>query len=122
MGAAETPDREEIVGRRFDQLDVEAVAAALASLPTPLRQATWLRDVDDASYTEIAATLNVPVEAVLSHISRGRRMLYERLSARLDARERTPITTPAAPQARTRAADFLKTNPDPSVARAVLKA
>ena len=58
---------------QFDQLDVKAVAEALASLPAPLRQATWLRDVDNASYTEIAATLNVPVETVLSHISRGRR-------------------------------------------------
>ena len=44
------------------------------------------------------------------------------LSARLDARECTTITTPAAPKARARAADFLKTNPDPSVAREVLKA
>ena len=108
--------------RQFDQLDVKAVAEALASLPAPLRQATWLRDVEDASYTEIAATMHVPVETVLSHISRGRRTLYECLSARLDARECTTITTPAAPQARARAADFPKTNPDPSVARAVLKA
>ena len=86
-------------GLQFDQLDVEAVAEALASLPTPLRQATWLRDVDNASYTEIAATLNLPVETVLSHISRGRRTLYERLSARPDTRACTTITTPAAPQA-----------------------
>ena len=91
-----------------DRLDVEAVAEALASLPTPLRQATWLRDVEDASYTEIAATLNVPVETVLSHISSGRRTVYERLSARLDARGCTTITTPAAPQARARVADLLR--------------
>lgn len=101
--------RQALDARQFEQLDVEAVADALTSLPAPLRQVTWLRDVEDASYTEIAATLKIPVETVLSHISRGRQTVYERLCARLDARKCTTITT-------------LKTNPDPSVAREVLKA
>ncbi len=109
--------RQTLDARQFEQLDVEAVMEALTSLPAPLRQVTWLHDVEDASYPEIAATLNIPVETVLSRISRGRWMVYERLSARLDARTCTTTTTPAA-----RAADVLKTNPDPSLAREVLKA
>ncbi len=54
--------------------------AALDSLPTPFRQAVWLRDVEEYSYAEIAQMEAVPVGTVMSRISRGRRLLFVRLA------------------------------------------
>jgi RNA polymerase sigma-70 factor (ECF subfamily) len=54
--------------------------AALDALPEAYRQAVWLRDVEDFSYAEIAAMLEVPTGTVMSRISRGRRLLFERLT------------------------------------------
>jgi RNA polymerase sigma-70 factor (ECF subfamily) len=39
----------------------------------------WLRDVEEFSYAEIAAMLSIPVGTVMSRISRGRRLLFDRL-------------------------------------------
>jgi RNA polymerase sigma-70 factor (ECF subfamily) len=54
--------------------------AAIDELPDIFRQAVWLRDVEEFSYAEIADMLNVPSGTVMSRISRGRRMLFERLN------------------------------------------
>jgi RNA polymerase sigma-70 factor (ECF subfamily) len=54
--------------------------AALDALPDAFRQAVWLRDVEEFSYAEIARMLEVPIGTVMSRISRGRRMLFERLA------------------------------------------
>ena len=54
---------------------------ALESMPKSLRDAVWLRDVEELSYAEIAQRLRVPLGTVMSRISRGRRMLHERLVA-----------------------------------------
>jgi RNA polymerase sigma-70 factor, ECF subfamily len=62
-----------------DTLD-PALQAAIDSLPETFRQAVWLRDVEEFSYAEIAEMLAVPVGTVMSRISRGRRMLFERLT------------------------------------------
>jgi RNA polymerase sigma-70 factor (ECF subfamily) len=53
--------------------------AAIDELPEAFRQAVWLRDVEEFSYAEIADMLDIPVGTVMSRISRGRRMLFERL-------------------------------------------
>jgi RNA polymerase sigma-70 factor, ECF subfamily len=53
--------------------------AAIDDLPEAFRQAVWLRDVEEFSYAEIAGMLEIPVGTVMSRISRGRRMLFERL-------------------------------------------
>jgi RNA polymerase sigma-70 factor (ECF subfamily) len=53
--------------------------AAIDDLPEAYRQAVWLRDVEEFSYGEIAGMLSVPMGTVMSRISRGRRMLFERL-------------------------------------------
>ncbi len=55
--------------------------AAIEAIPGTFRQAVWLRDVEEFSYAEIAAMLRVPVGTVMSRISRGRRLLFDRLSA-----------------------------------------
>ncbi len=53
--------------------------AAIDALPDAFRQAVWLRDVEEFSYAEIAEMLSIPVGTVMSRISRGRRMLFDRL-------------------------------------------
>jgi RNA polymerase sigma-70 factor (ECF subfamily) len=63
-----------------DSLDGD-LQAALDALPEAFRQAVWLRDVEEFSYAEIAAMLQVPIGTVMSRISRGRRLLYERLTS-----------------------------------------
>jgi RNA polymerase sigma-70 factor (ECF subfamily) len=54
--------------------------AAVDELPDAFRQAVWLRDVEEFTYAEIATMLGIPPGTVMSRISRGRRMLYERLN------------------------------------------
>jgi RNA polymerase sigma-70 factor, ECF subfamily len=53
--------------------------AALDALPDAFRQAVWLRDVEEFSYAEIARMLDIPIGTVMSRISRGRHLLFERL-------------------------------------------
>jgi RNA polymerase sigma-70 factor (ECF subfamily) len=55
--------------------------AALDALPEAFRQAVWLRDVEEFSYAEIADIVGVPIGTVMSRISRGRRMLHQKLVA-----------------------------------------
>ncbi len=55
--------------------------SALESMPKALRDAVWLRDVEELSYADMARRLRVPRGTVMSRISRGRRLLHERLLA-----------------------------------------
>jgi RNA polymerase sigma-70 factor, ECF subfamily len=54
--------------------------AAIDLLPQAFREAVWLRDVEEFSYAEIAQMLEVPIGTVMSRISRGRHLLFERLN------------------------------------------
>ena len=54
--------------------------SAIDALPEAFREAVWLRDVEEFSYAEIAEMLDVPIGTVMSRISRGRHLLFERLS------------------------------------------
>jgi RNA polymerase sigma-70 factor (ECF subfamily) len=54
-------------------------------LPDAFRQAVWLRDVEEFSYADIARIVDVPIGTVMSRISRGRRMLFERLNPKRGA-------------------------------------
>src|SRR4051812_49360284 len=74
-GPAETP--ESLLMR--DTLAPE-LQAAIDALPEAFRQAVWLRDVEEFSYAEIAEMLGVPIGTVMSRISRGRHMLFDRLN------------------------------------------
>ena len=62
-----------------DTLDAD-LQAALDELPLVFREAVWLRDVEEFSYAEIAEMLAIPIGTVMSRISRGRRLLFQRLS------------------------------------------
>ena len=54
--------------------------SAIDALPATFREAVWLRDVEEFSYAEIAEMLGIPIGTVMSRISRGRHLLFERLS------------------------------------------
>jgi RNA polymerase sigma-70 factor (ECF subfamily) len=55
--------------------------AALESMPKALRDAVWLRDVEEFTYAEMASRFRIPLGTVMSRISRGRRLLHDRLVA-----------------------------------------
>jgi RNA polymerase sigma-70 factor (ECF subfamily) len=74
-GSQQTP--EQLLTRATLDADLQA---ALDDLPNAFRQAVWLRDVEEFTYAEIAGMVGVPIGTVMSRISRGRRMLFERLS------------------------------------------
>jgi RNA polymerase sigma-70 factor, ECF subfamily len=74
QGTAETP--ETLLLRETLAPELQA---AIDELPEAFRQAVWLRDVEEFSYAEIAEMLGVPVGTVMSRISRGRRMLFDKL-------------------------------------------
>ena len=74
---------------RLSQQMLDAdLRAALDALPEIFRQAVWLRDVEDFSYAEIATMVGVPIGTVMSRISRGRRLLHERLTGAAEAAPR----------------------------------
>jgi RNA polymerase sigma-70 factor (ECF subfamily) len=82
--AGEDQSPEQLLTRATLDVDLQA---ALDEMPENFRQAVWLRDVEEFPYAEIAKMLDVPIGTVMSRISRGRRLLYQRLSgARSTAR------------------------------------
>lgn len=85
--------------RRLLQSVMDAdLREALETLPDVYRQAVWLRDVEECAYQEIADMLGIPTGTVMSRISRGRRMLHDRLVA---ARQRAAQAAGAAGRAGT---------------------
>jgi RNA polymerase sigma-70 factor, ECF subfamily len=76
-GGVQQYNPEQLLARATLDADLQA---ALDDLPDAFRQAVWLRDVEEFSYAEIARMIDVPIGTVMSRISRGRKMLYERLS------------------------------------------
>lgn len=78
-GRAETP--EQILLRGTLDADLQA---AFDSLPEAFRETVWLRDVEEFSYSAIAQMMQIPIGTVMSRLSRGRRLLYDRLTAQGD--------------------------------------
>ena len=74
-----TESPEQVLTRATLDADLQA---ALDDLPEAFRQAVWLRDVEELTYAEMAAVLNVPIGTVMSRISRGRRALFAGMEAR----------------------------------------
>ena len=58
----------------------EEMLAALGEIPQDFRAVVLLVDVEEFAYKEAAGILNVPVGTVMSRLSRGRRLLRERLA------------------------------------------
>ena len=74
-GRVETP--ESLLMRDTLNADLQA---ALDGLGESFREVLWLRDVDELTYQEIAAALDIPIGTVMSRLSRARRQLYESLT------------------------------------------
>jgi RNA polymerase sigma-70 factor (ECF subfamily) len=58
----------------------QALLAALDQVPQDFRNVVLLVDVEEFSYKDAAAILSVPVGTIMSRLSRGRKMLRERLA------------------------------------------
>lgn len=67
--------------------DAELVFEALSLVTEVFRIPLALFYLEDLSYREIAAILEVPVGTVMSRLSRGKRELHTRLSAAMDRGE-----------------------------------
>jgi RNA polymerase sigma-70 factor, ECF subfamily len=91
---ADAPDPEQRLLAK--SLDAE-LRDALEALPPAFREAVWLRDVDDLAYAEIAQVLDVPIGTVMSRISRGRRLLQQRLLERQRAGSAADASKQAEP-------------------------
>jgi len=65
-----------------DTLTDEDLLAALDSIPSQYQEIILLCDVQEMTYKEIAAALDVPVGTVMSRLHRGRERLRAALSAR----------------------------------------
>lgn len=79
VGSVPVPTPETLLMR--DTLTPE-LQSAVDALPEAFREAVWLRDVEEFSYAEIAEMLGIPAGTVMSRISRGRHLLFERLKHR----------------------------------------
>jgi RNA polymerase sigma-70 factor (ECF subfamily) len=66
----------------LQQATAEELRAAVGELPLELREVVVLRELEDLSYKEIAAILDIPLGTVMSRLSRARARLQQSLSAR----------------------------------------
>jgi len=55
--------------------DVHLVHRALEQLPVEYREVLVLRELEDMSYRDIAAVVDIPIGTVMSRLSRGRHLL-----------------------------------------------
>lgn len=68
------------------RLDSQAVLFALRSLEDHLRVPLVLFYMEELSYKQIAAALEIPIGTVMSRLSRGKHLLRQRLEGRAHAR------------------------------------
>lgn len=67
------------------QSDAQWVRESIAALPREFREVLVLRELEEMSYKEISAVVDVPIGTVMSRLSRGRDLLQQRLQ---EARQR----------------------------------
>lgn len=67
-----------------DALEVRDLDAALALLPAEQREVLLLVALEDMAYSQIAATLGIPLGTVMSRLSRGRERLRQLMSEDAD--------------------------------------
>lgn len=68
-----------------DDLTDEEILAALGKIPEEFRSVILLADVEEFSYKEVAATLEIPMGTVMSRLSRARKMLRQQLGSVADS-------------------------------------
>ena len=63
-----------------DHLTDEQILAALDDIPPDFKTVVLLVDVEEFAYKEVAEILKIPIGTVMSRLSRGRRLLRERVA------------------------------------------
>jgi len=63
-----------------EELKDEEILRALERIPQAFRDVVVLTDVEEYSYKEVAAFLQVPIGTVMSRLHRGRRLLRQQLT------------------------------------------
>jgi RNA polymerase sigma-70 factor, ECF subfamily len=63
-----------------EQLTDVEILAALDALPTNFKDVVLLVDVEEFAYKEVAEILGIPIGTVMSRLSRGRKLLRDRLA------------------------------------------
>ncbi len=66
--------------RLVNAADRRQLHDALEKLPLALREVVVLREIEELSYKQIAAVVDVPIGTVMSRLSRGRELLLQSLS------------------------------------------
>lgn len=87
FGSTEAPSPEDQV---LDQLLDPALQQAVQSLDAKFRDVLMLVDVDQLSYAEAAAALDVPVGTVMSRLSRARAKVRRHLGTKVVNARRLP--------------------------------
>jgi len=62
------------------QISDREILVALDAIPSDYRAVVLLVDVEEFSYKEVADILSIPIGTVMSRVSRGRKMLRDRLA------------------------------------------
>ena len=75
----------------YEQFDVR-IATALFALSLNERTALLLRSIGEFNYRDIATIMHIPMGTVMSHLSRAREKMRERLAATFDVPESAPET------------------------------
>jgi RNA polymerase sigma-70 factor (ECF subfamily) len=63
-----------------EELSDQEILGALDSIPSDYRAVVLLVDVEEFAYKEASGILSVPIGTIMSRLSRGRKMLRERLA------------------------------------------
>lgn len=80
-----------------DRLTDDDILAALDAVPSQYQEVILLSDVEELSYKEIAATLDIPIGTVMSRLHRGRALLRQALGrTHRTVGAPSPVDTPRA--------------------------
>lgn len=74
--------------------ELRLLDGALGRLPLEYREALVLRELEDLSYKQIAAALDIPIGTVMSRIARARRSLADTLRGDGDRHDVPPTAKP----------------------------
>jgi len=74
------PNRRYFSGESYFEIFGDEIAQSIESLPNTFKEIVLLSDVEDFSYSEIAALIDCPVGTVRSRLHRGRKQLKRSLS------------------------------------------
>ena len=77
MPGSDMPTPEDIASRASD---ARWLRGCIDALPREYREVVVLRELEELSYKEISAIVDIPIGTVMSRLSRGRDLLQQRMS------------------------------------------